>query len=165
MGKRTDKYANLMNAHVITNGATAVHEEIQTGVSLGEGKGIIIDEINYQINQTVITDFIAGAAGDYLACTFSVQGDEFGLDNVRVIHEHQITKWDDGTAANSYLINQPAVYQFNPPIIVASPRVYFNCIASASIAGGAVYARVFFRYVDLSSQEYLELAESFVLMQ
>lgn len=159
-----DKYANILNARIIAGGNGAVSSEVATGVSLGEGKGMLIDQIDYFMENGMITDLVAAAVGEYYQMSWSVQSDEFGYNNSRVIHQFDVVKWDDGTAGNSHIVKAPKVFQFFPPMIVASPKLFFNGLGSASIDGGAVNARMYFRYVELSTQEYLELAEAFVLM-
>lgn len=159
-----DKFANLMNAALVTNGVTVVSDEVATGVSIGEGKGLLVDQIDYFLDGTIIADFIAAAAGEALRCTWSVQTGEFGYNNSRVLHEMDLTKWADAAPTSSSLDINPKVFQFFPPLIVAAPKLFFNCEGAASITGGTVQTRLYFRYVDLTTQEYLELAESFTLM-
>lgn len=164
MAKRRDKYANIINAEVNAAGIVTATQEITTGVSLGEGKGMLIDQIDYFFASAMVISFIAAAGGDHYKNSWSVQSDEFGYSNSRVIHQQDIVKWLEGTPANSHLTIWPKVYQFFPPMILASPKIFFNGTGSASIATGQIFSRMYFRYVDLSPQEYLELAESFVLM-
>ena len=162
--KVQDKYANIINASLLTAGASTVTQDISTGVSLGEGKGMLIDQIDYFLSAGCLSDFIAAAAGEFYKLSWSVQSDQFGYDNSKVIHELDVVKWVTGTPANAFISLWPKVFQFFPPLILASPKLYFNGSGSASIAAVSVFARMYFRYVDLTPQEYLELAESFVLM-
>lgn len=158
-----DKYANIISTSIATNGAAYVNSEVTTGVSLGEGKGMLIDQIDYFFASALIVDFIAAAAGDNLSVLWAVQDDQIGYANSKVIHQMDTIKWDDGTAAVSFNQYMPISFKFDPPLIVASPKLFLTCYGSASISGGLVYSRMYFRYVSLSAQEYLELAESFVL--
>jgi hypothetical protein len=163
-----DKYANLLSSEVTTLGVTIQSTEIQTGVSLGEGQGIVIDEIDYFLGAGVLTDLEAGAAGDYMFVGLFTQvptgANDFNPTNSRCIHVFKVIRSDFGVAANGLNVMMPIVFQFFPPMIVAAPRLYIACIASAAVSGGGVSLRSFFRYVKLSTQEYLELAESFVLV-
>lgn len=168
MAREQDKYANVLSANVTTAGSTIGNQELTTGVSLGEGVGLLIDQIDYTPNDTIYTDFAAGDSGDYAKCAWSTQtldaSTEFQYDNSRVIHQLLMTRADYGTAGNAEIHLGPIVYKFDPAIIVASPKLFLNCICDAAISGGVFYSRIYFRYVKLSAQEYLELAESFVLM-
>lgn len=158
-----DMYANVMNASVVTNGAAYVNTEIQTGASLQDKRGILIDEIDYTYDPDMVVDLIAGGAGDYARAGWGVQEDQQGYNNNRVIHEFFVHKWTEGTPASSSLIHAPFTFRFTPPLIVAAQKLYFTTICSAAIAATTFFSRVYFRYVALKTEEYLEIAESFVL--
>lgn len=167
MAGRTDKYANVLTGTATANGATVVSVEIQTGISLGKGVGMLIDQIDYD-TQELMSDFVAGAEADYLHIAWGVhtftQANDFRYDNNRMIHKQTIRRTDIGVAASGMITINPQVYQFIPALIVAAPRLTINLLGSAAISGTNVYSRVYFRYVDLSDKEYLEVAESFVLL-
>ena len=52
------------------------------------------------------------------------------------------------------------MHQFFPPIIRASPRIFLGAETVGFAGAGTFFARMYFRYIDLSTQEYLELAET-----
>lgn len=166
-GQQRDRYANIAAAYAVEAAAgTMVFTELLTGISLGQGVGIIIDQIDYEFDNDSIKAIIA--ANDILAMGwFSTNTlTAFNPSDNRQIHAislHGEAVVGTQASANS-LIKQPYVSQFFPPIIVASPRLYLGVLglSMAVVAGG--YSRLYYRYVELSSQEYLELAETFVLV-
>lgn len=162
-----DTYANVLNANITTAGTTVVNVEVNTGVSLGEGKGMLIDQIDYSYGGSVMGDFVTGGSSTYLYTAWSVNSvaaADFSADNSRIFHLVEKGRYDMGTAGNAVIHTDPECYQFFPPMIIASPKIYINCVGSAAVSGGVLSSRIYYRYVDLSSQEYLELAESFVLI-
>jgi len=167
MARSIDKYANILTAKVATAGATDSSVEVQTGVSLGQGRGIIIDSIEYLVDSTVLADFVAGATGDlclkgWFTTSPTAIGD-YDYTNSRLIHMDTDIRIDIGTAGSGGIQKTSIVYQFFPPLIVAVPKLYFATRSTAAIDGGNLHSRIYFRYVDLTAQEYLEIAETFVL--
>lgn len=168
MARETDKFANVLVGKCTTAGATVVNNEITTGISLGEGYGILIDQIDYILTSTVYADFAAGAAGDALSMGWFVQSPsaaaDFAYDNSRMLHRSMVYRTDYGAAASGFLIKDPYEYKYDPPLIMASPKIIFSCSGSAAISGGDCFSRLYFRYIKLTQSEYLELAEAFVLL-
>ena len=106
MAALRDNYANVMSGEVTTNGTTIVSKEIQTGVSLGEGRGMIIDQIDYHLPTDVLTDF--DTTNDYLRIMWSTQtptvvATDFRFGNSRLIHMTEIARKDFGVAATGIL--------------------------------------------------------------
>ena len=171
MARAQDKYANILAKTITSAGATVVSEEVSTGISLAEGHGILIDQIDYIPAVGVYTDFIAAAASDNFSVSWSTQSfdasTDFEYTNSRLIHMLKMTKWQDAAPASSFVAYSPdgdQIFKFDPAIIVAAPKLYFSCVGSAGISGGTFNSRIYFRYVKLQTQEYLELAETFVLL-
>ena len=159
MPRSQDRYANIIMAQVTQSAANAItFKEILTGVSLGSGVGILIDQIDYFIDQTALSLLLATADTLKIGWCVSDSLTQLGFDDRSVIHAMGVnTQFTTSGLAYEY---SPKVFQFFPPIIRASARL-FLCCASASLASAAVVeSRMYFRYVDLSTQEYLELAES-----
>lgn len=173
-GRPTDKYTNMASAIAVeATPGTLKFTELQTGISLGQGVGIVIDQIDYWYSLSTLLDIIA--AGDGLAMGWSASsavpdfiettGNAQVVDS-RVIHSMQV-RMDPviGTpASNGRTASQPITYQFFPGMIVAAPRLYFGGQGNSLSGNGAYASRLYFRYVELTSQEYLELAESFILV-
>lgn len=163
----SDKYSNLMSARVdeVVTGDMN-YQEILTGISLGAGVGLLIDQIDYTFAQGTINDLVLESDSVHMGWFTQNTLAAFNIGDNRQIHsESKYGPVTIGTNAGGWVpITTPDVYQFFPPMIVASPRLFLG-IQGLSLAAEAVgWSRLYFRYIDLSSQEYLELAEAFVLV-
>ena len=162
-----DKYANLANATVVESAAsTLTFIELLTGISLGQGMGMIIDQIDYYPGTGALEDLVA--AGDFFETGWTTSNTitTLGIDNKSVIHNMRMhSEVAIGTPASAgHPVTLPKVYQFFPPIILAAPRIFLGVVGSSMAAAVTIRSRLYFRYVKLSAQEYLELAESFILV-
>lgn len=159
---RNDKFANIAAIKHTVESNTLEFTELLSGVSLGSKIGMMIDQIDYYIDSACLEDF-TDAESLTMALTVSNSIDDLDVEQKAVIHRTELMRIDFGTAASAQFIAMPMTYQFLPPIIVAAPRMYLGALGSEGITG-TIRARIFYRYIDLTSQEYLELAESFVLV-
>ena len=167
MARSQDKFGNLASAEVVESGAgTLTFTELVTGISLGAGKGIIIDQIDYSV--AVATRALMTTATDWIAfgwCTSdAVTAATLNINNSRILHFARESRIDMGTAGSGVLVQDPRVYQFFPPLIFASPRIYLYAMGSGLASPGTVRSRIYYRNIDLTDKEYLELAETFVLV-
>lgn len=162
MAKLKDMYANLAGISCSIADGAATSTELLTGISLGTGVGIIIDSIEYTIPENLMT-----TAGDYVKFGWSTVNTQSAIadynpDKKNMIHACKVERYDAGTAGNALINRTPLVYNFFPPMIVAAPRLYL--VAWGAGFSGTFYSRMYYRYIELTSQEYLELAEAFVLV-
>ena len=166
MARPKDTYANVAEIRVTDTGSGAgatEWAELQTGISLGQGTGIIIDALEYSLTLPLLQAM--DNDGDYItvgwATSNSIEID--GVNQKQIIHRWSKYRIDAGTAANAEFVDVPVKFDFFPSIILAAPRLYAGIVNNL---GGnyTVDFRIYFRYVDLTTQEYLELAEAFVLV-
>ena len=166
-GRPQDKYSNLASATVTQTAAdTETFAEMLTGISLGQGRGMLIDQVDYFFPQAVVE--LLSATGDNLRFGWTTSNATAALGALArtTIHMMQLMKGPIiGTpASGSELLVLPLSDKFDPPLIVAAPRL-FVAVASTSLgAVASITSRIYFRYVELTDREYLELAESFVLV-
>jgi len=165
--RNEDRYTNLASGIVTETAAgTMTFTELVTGVSLGVGVGMLIDQIDYEFSDSTIADLVA--AGDRVAAGWftSNSPDAINLDDRRLIHKHGLfVEPVIGTAASGGKpYQQPVVYQFFPPMIIAAPRIYLGIKSTSLAAAAVIISRLYFRYIDLDTREYLELAEAFILV-
>jgi len=142
-----------------------VFKELQTGISLGQGMGILIDSIEYRVDVTALQ--LMDDDGDYFIGAVTVSDSVTtlgGSGKKQIIHQMQYVRTDGGTAATSNYHKMPWRYDFFPPIIVASPRIYGAFANNLGASTQDLFIRVYFRYIELSTKDYLEIAESFVLV-
>lgn len=157
-----DIYANIASTKVATSGTSIVFQELLTGIELGKGRGMIIDQIDYSLSENEIGR-LADSDAIVMAWVTSNALTSLALNTKGVIDEVAYVRVDFGTAASAQILKTPIERKFDPPIIIAAPRIY---LAAQAIAGSTynLVSRIYFRYVDLKPQEYLEIAESFVLV-
>lgn len=171
MARKTisDRFANIASATVIESAAnTLTFQEVQFGVSIGQRRGLIIDQIDYFIQPaTVAGNWIA--TGDVTNIGWVTRNDVASLvDNFndnRVLHMMSIQQHILSATSGNFFVN-PWTHQFFPPLIVA-PRAGSMFLAIESVSNPNVVgaqSRIYFRFVDLDKEDYLELAEAFDLV-
>lgn len=166
MAKSTDKYANVAALTLIESAAgTMTYQELLTGVSLGRQTGILIDQIEYLVPTLQLEKILATGDDIEVGWFVSNTASDFDMNDRRQIHQ---VMFNQGTiigtpASGAALFVQPIVFQFFPPMIVAAPRIFLGAKGSSLGSAMAAESRIYFRYIDLTSQEYIELAEAFVL--
>ena len=164
---REDRFANLASITATESGTGVLtYAELLTGISIGAGIGILIDKIAYNFEVGGIGTLIASADALYAGWTTSKVPTSFDYNDRRVID--MIALYSEptiGTAASAgHPFRMPLFHDFSPPLIIASPRLYLG-VQGASLAGPITCrSRMFFRYQPLTDKEYLELAETFVLV-
>ncbi len=164
---REDRFANLAALGVTESVVgTIEHAELLTGISIGAGIGILIDRIEFIFSVTTLAAI--NAVGDYIKAGWftSKEASDFNFSDRRLIsmvslHPEPVT----GTpaSANSIFV-QPLFVAFSPPLIIASPRLYLGVLGGNLGVNASVVSRMYFRYQPLTDKEYLELAETFVLV-
>lgn len=162
-----DRFSNVATVTVVESAAnTLTFVELATGISLGQGIGMLIDQLDYYVN-TVSRNLIVGALDELVMAwtanrtMTSVQPDVPGVIHTALLQNENVV----GTpASNAAIARSPLVHQFFPPMIVAAPRLY--CAVQGGSLGSAatVRFRMYFRYIPLTDKEYLELAEAFILV-
>lgn len=165
MPRPEDRFANIAAVRAQESAAgTLTFAEILTGISLGQSLGIVIDEIDYYPGSGSIDDIVAAA--DWLACALCSSNDMtsiVAMNDRRIIHSMALTGATHGTPANQAVHVLPYVYQFFPPIIIAAPRLYLGVHGNSLATAVLCDMRMFYRFMPLTPQDYLELAETFVL--
>lgn len=162
-----DRFSNIASGSVTESGANVLtFTELQTGIGLGQGIGMLIDQLDYYPSDNALADLVA--AGDSLNMGWTVNNTVASInpDVSGVIHQCRLSVEPViGSAASGgspFLV--PMVFQFFPPMIIAAPRIYMAVQGNSLAAASVVRFRMYFRYLPLSAQDYLELAEAFVLV-
>ena len=159
---REDRFANVVSSAVTMSAANVItFNEMLTGISLGQGVGMLIDQIDYQMAASSAREIVAASDDATIAITTS--NDLTDLNNYedrRIIHSNQFV----AVAVTVAPIQFPKVAQFFPPLIIAAPRIYLAMDTAGFGAAGIARLRIYFRYIALTPQQYIELAEAFVLV-
>lgn len=162
-----DRFSNLASIVVVESAAnTLTFVELLTGISLGLGIGMLIDQIDYYPSIATVEDLVATGDRIRMALTTSNAGSNLNVSDNRVIHMAQLMVEPivGSAASGGSPFKTPIIHQFFPPMIVAAPRLYGAVQGASLAAAGNITVRLYFRYITLTSQEYLELAETFILV-
>lgn len=167
MARPKDEFANIAEISVTDSlgAGVPVYGELQTGISLGQGMGIIVEALEYRVATDVLQAM--DNDGDYFIMAWSVSDNPSsigGAGQKQIMDRFLYERTDSGTAGNSHFHTLPWKHDFLPPIIVAAPRLYAACQSNLGASALVYYFRMYFRYIELSTQEYLELAETFLLV-
>lgn len=165
MASLKDAFSNILAASVTMSAAnTSTYSEIVTGISLSTKTGIVIDHIEYR--PTVATIGEMTAASDTITMAFATSGSPgaLALTDQTIIDMWSLVRHDMGAAAAAALFELPFTRYYAPPVIVAAPRLFFHMTSSGLANPGEGQARLYYRYIDLTDKEYLELAETFTLV-
>lgn len=168
LGRRpanADRFANIASGDVLQTAANALtFDEVLTGISLGVGVGIIIDQFDYYPLFATYRELVGNA--DSLLMAWTTSSDVTDLANYgdrRILHAIGIPALIVGAVVSLEHAVFPIDKQFFPPLIIASPRIYFALDMFGAAAAGQARSRCYYRFIELSPQEYLEIAETFQL--
>ena len=164
---REDRFANLASVTVTeATPGTLAYAELLTGISIGAGIGLLLDKIDYIFSIGTINDIILPTHYVKAGWFTSKNSTDFDFNDRRLISMIALHGGPTiGTNAGSgNFIRQPADVNFSPPLIIASPRLFLGVLGGAIAGAANVISRIYFRYQPLSDKEYLELAETFVLV-
>lgn len=163
--KNEDRFANLMTAKVTLSAANVLtYVEVLTGISLGAGIGILIDAVEYFWDTATVAEMTAD--GDSLIAAWATSNraiDLYELTDSRLIHQASLTKQYHSAVGFDFL-QRPIVHQFFPPMIVATPKMYLGFDTEGLTSPGVMRSKLYFRYIELTDKEYLEIAETNLLV-
>lgn len=161
VGAREDRFANVVSAKCVMSAInTITFVEMLTGISLGQGVGMLIDQIDYFPSRASVRELVAGTDHVDMGITTTDDMSVFDYQDRRIIHMMELASV--GVATEPHL--SPYVFQFFPPLIIATPRLYLGMDTTGAAAASTVQIRIYFRYIALTPQQYIELAEAFVLV-
>lgn len=159
-----DRFANILAARVVQSAANVeTFVELLTGISIAQGLGIVIDAVEYSMNNSGFRQLKADTDVIELAITTSNQlTDLDDLQDRRILDSLKfVPVVNTAVGYNVYITPVKKVYE--PPLIVASPRIYFGCDSEGASAAVTATCRLYYRFIALSTKEYLEIAETFIL--
>lgn len=162
---REDRFANVAAVRTVMSAANVLtFSELLTGISLGQGVGMLIDQIDYHLSSASERELVGSA--DSMVCALTTSNDITDISDMqdrRILHSMVKTPVVVGSVVSLVISLRPVVFQFFPPLILAAPRIQFGVDSAGFGAAGTVDVRIYFRYITLSPQQYLELAEAFIL--
>ena len=165
-----DRFANIMT-FVATESATGVvtFAEVVTNVGIDSsrktGVAILIDEIDYYVGLATLE--LMTTAGDDVLAAVTISNNVPALEAIsdrRILDAMTLTRQDYGTAASAALIQRPFIKQFFPPLIMAERSIYLGVQGSGLASPATVSARIYYRTIQITAEEFVEIAEVFRLV-
>lgn len=162
---KTDSYANIaaVSVNEATPGVLAT-AKFAFPFSIMDKMGLIIQRIEY---------FFSGLSqlnsdGDFchvgLTCGIPSTGTLLSQSDPLVLDTCQILRKDFGTAAAGALFNNPFTKDFTNltggGLLVAPNPLYAAVISSGAAGITGVWVKLFYTYMELSTDEYWQLVES-----
>lgn len=165
-----DKYANIMTFSAQEPASGTINfSEVQTNVGIDSsrktGVAILIDEIDYFPSAATIE--LMTVSGDDLEMGITISSAVTNLLNMtdrRILHSAKLHRFDFGTAGSGALIRVPMAHQFFPPLIMAERQIFLGVISAGLASGAIVDARIYYRTVQITAEEFVEIAEVFRLV-
>lgn len=165
-----DKYANIATFSVLMSAAnTLTFVELLTGLGIEpdrkSARGMLIDEIDYMPAGNMINEMTT--ALDVINYALSISNAPTDLNDMtdtRILHTGRLQRQDLGTAATAWVHKLPLVYQFFPPLVTAERRIYLGADSVGLASAGTIRARMYYRAVEITQADFIELAEIFRLV-
>lgn len=165
-----DKYANIATIEVTASSAnTLTYQELRTQLGIQPNRrtlmAMIIDEINYYPGEAAIAEMTT--TGDSIQMALTISNNPTDLMNVtdrRILHVSLMARMDFGVAAGGVMIELPNKHQFFPPLIMAEKSLYLAINTSGLASAAILRCRIYYRLVEISETEMLELVEVFRLV-
>lgn len=158
-----EKYVNQAYLKVVESGAnTLTFSKLETGVSIYEKVGWLINRLDYSID---LTDTALAAKDDavYYGISVSDQITNVGLINSAVVDRNTIKRIDLGTAASGFLIRTPFEKDFSGleggGLLIPPNPIYIFVIGVSAGAAFTVECRMFYTVVQLKTEDFWELVE------
>lgn len=164
-----DRFANIVNGTVVESAAATftTGPAMDFGIGLGTGLGLLIDKISYyidpgqvELNAALEAYRFGVAIRDDLTTMVSALGQQ------AIIHAATLQPTQQVGATGGGPWAFPMEFQQDPPIITVGNRGrLFPIIHSVALSAAVtMQIRIYFRYIALKGEDYLELAEAFNLV-
>lgn len=165
-----DKYANIATIQVTQSGANVLtFAELRTQVGVDSDRkaasALVIDEIDYLPSNAMLQEMTAANDRiDYGITISNNAGDLTDVTDRLILHSGFTIRVDGGTAANMTFMDFPKVFQFFPPIPTAERSLFLGVNSIGLASAGVMQCRIYYRIVQLTQGEFLELSEVFRLV-
>lgn len=164
-----DRFANIATFTVTESAAgTITFTELNTQLGFISGRrpiAMLVDEIDFFIAPASMA-LIAGD-GDQIAMGVTLSNNVTDLGDLtdrRILNSMYVRREDAGTAATVMMTKMPIVHQFFPPLIHAEKLMYLGIVSSSLATPATGLARIYYRTIELSDAELVELTEVFRLV-
>lgn len=164
-----DRFANLAMLRVTQSAAnTITFATLELNIGLLPTRqgavAMVIDQLDYFYrNQELMT-----ADTDIQLMGVTISDSVTDLSDPtdrRILHTTELQRFDlGGAAGNPQVIERPRTFQFFPPIIHAEKRLYLGLDSTGLASAATGDVRIYYRLVQLTPAELVELTEVFRLV-
>lgn len=169
-GALRDMFANIMTFDVTETAAgTLTFGSVETNVGIDSnrrtGVAVLIDQIDYFVHRGAATLLLDES--DEITYGITISN---GVTNMRdmsdrrILHSDSLFVHDVGTAASSHLWLAKQTNQFFPPLIMAERQIFLGVVSSSLASAAQVRARIYYRTTQITSEQFVEIAEVFRLV-
>jgi len=162
-----DKYQSIATIAVTESAAnTITFSALTTGLGFGTKRGMLIDAVEFHLTPGSLNLILDEADQATLGLTVSSGvTDLTDFTDRRIITMIQLDQLNSGTPANAQLIKMPMTSLLGTQGLPIAETSLFLGVAGVSLATAlSARCRIFFRYIDLTDRDILEIAQNFQLV-
>lgn len=161
-----DKFANMALMKVVESAAnTLTFLKLETGISINQKVAWLLSRVEYFLGTYGAATF--NGDGDSVACGLSV-GNSWttpAMNEKAIVDIFSATRYDYGAAASGFVIKDPVIRDLSTlPSggLLVPPAPFYAFVKGVGLAlPVTVYIRIYYTTIDLTTEDFWELAESF----
>lgn len=164
-GEKGDQFANYAIITVTESAAnTLTFKKLETGISLNEKIGWVINRLEYYVANLSATQFNASGDIQYFGLSLGNSFTVPSIDRNEIIDYNAIERLDIGTAASGFMQQRPFVKDLsNLPgggILVPPAPLFLFSMGSGLVAASVTTVRMHYTMKVLKVEDYWELVEA-----
>lgn len=143
---------------------TLTFERLETGLSVYDKIGWVLQRVEYRIASTVPALFNSAADSLIMALTMTNSLTSLSDANPAIITIKRLLRVDYGTAASGELIAQDYIQDFTGlsggGILTLPNPLYFGLAGSGLSGAASVVCRIYFKAIELTDTDYFNLVQA-----
>jgi len=169
-GAANDVFANYAIITVTESAAnTLTFKKLETGISLTEKVGWVINRVEYYLSALNVTQFNAAADTLYYGLALGNGFSVPAVDRNEIIDYNSIERIDLGAVATGYFLLKPFIKDLSTlpggGILIPPAPLYLWAKGESLAAAAIVTARIHYTMRNLKVDEYWELVEARRVLQ
>ena len=161
-----DQFSNIATMETTESAAgTVTFSSLNTGAGFGTKRGLLIEKIQYFFGMSSL-NLILDESDSIIAGLTISQGvlDLGAFGDRRIIDNFNIGQANSGTPASAQMIYMPQSHELGAGLPLAETTMYLGILGTSLASVVTVRVRIFFRYIDLTPSDILEIAQNFQLV-
>ena len=161
-----DQFSNVATIEATESATgTLTYAQLNTGVGFGTKRGMLIEAVQFFMG-TSVQNLILDES-DYILVALTVSAGPTDLGNFgdrRILSNLLLGQRNSGTPANAEQLVAPITQRYTPGLPLAEPTIYLGVQGTSLASVITCRVRIFFRYIDLTPSDILEIAQNFQLV-